>query len=84
MRPPMRLGKEQLRALWETLRATQPNEIDCEAFHAQLAAFAEARARGGESDEAFAAVEAHRRLCPSCGEECDALVALLKEPPPAE
>jgi uncharacterized protein (UPF0212 family) len=76
----MRLGKEQLRALWETLRATQPDEIDCEAFHARLAAFAEARARGGAPGEAFAAVEAHRRLCPSCGEECDALVAVLEEP----
>jgi hypothetical protein len=73
----MRLGKGQLQALWQTLRATQPDEIDCEAFHAQLAAFAEARARGGEGSEAFAAVEAHRCLCPSCGEECEALVALL-------
>ena len=76
----MELSKEQLQALWATLRDTQPQEIDCEAFHARLAQFAEARAQGRDPGDAFAAVEAHRRLCPSCGEECDALVALLSEP----
>lgn len=80
----MALDDKQLRALLLALAETRPEEINCEQFLGLMAYYAELRAEERPLPEALAHAEAHERLCASCREECEALVALLRQPPGAD
>ncbi len=77
----MRLRQEQIRALLQVTRETRPAEIDCEAYLARMAAYAEARADERRPLPAgFAEVVEHERLCANCREETAALLQMLGRP----
>jgi hypothetical protein len=74
----MKLRDAQIRSLLEAIRETQDQEIGCEDFLASMAALAEARFEGRAPAAALAKAEEHERLCPTCREECAALVEILR------
>ncbi len=51
------------------LAATRPEEVDCGTFIQQIAAYVDGRPLG----EAEALFEHHRRICPECEQELEAL-----------
>jgi hypothetical protein len=74
----MRLREEQVRALLRAARETRGVELDCEAYLARMAAYAEARADGRKPLPAgFDEVIEHERLCANCREETAALLQML-------
>ncbi len=76
----MPLTDQQARALLLAVRETHADEIDCDQFLAQMAAYAEARTSGHALPRALAAVAAHERLCGNCREECGVLIDLIRDP----
>ncbi len=78
----MRLRHEQIRALLQATRATRSVEVDCEAYLARMAAYAEALTEEHRPLPAgFDDVVAHERLCANCREETAALLQMLGRPP---
>lgn len=69
----MKLADDQIRDLLLACRETHAEELDCDQFLDAMSAYVEARAAGRPFDAAFAAAEAHERLCANCREECAAL-----------
>ncbi len=74
----MRLRQEQIRALLRATRDTRDVEVDCEAYLARMAAYAEARADGRRPlPAAFDDMIEHERLCANCREETAAVLQML-------
>ncbi len=78
--------KQPHHTLGTMLAATRDTEIDCDQFHAHLAAWVDSEAAsGGPAQHGGAAVDAdlhallehHRKICPECDEERRVLIRAL-------
>lgn len=74
----MSLNNEEIRNLLQACQETHDEEVDCEQFLAHMAAYAEKRAKGEAMPKALEKVDQHQRLCPTCREECEALLEVLE------
>lgn len=61
------------RAIGTLLDLTRDQEVDCDEFSRNLAAFVE----GGIEGPLQALMEHHRKICPECEEEREALMRAL-------
>ena len=59
--------------LLSLLRQTQPSEMDCDAFLDAIAEFADT----GDLGDTQPLFDHHRRICPDCEEELEALLRAL-------
>ena len=74
----MRVDEDHVKKLLEGVSETHDQELDCDAFLAQMGAYAEARV-GGDAEPGSAPARAHERLCANCREELSAVVEALGE-----
>ncbi len=74
----MKPKREQLRELLALVDRTAANEIDCEEFLAQAAAYLEVICLGGAIPEELRSAAQHLTVCRDCGEEFDALLEMYE------
>ena len=67
---------DPVRTLTAMLDRTRDSEIDCDTFVEGLAELVE----GTLPEDRRALFEHHRRICPDCAEQLDALERALQEP----
>jgi len=75
---PMNLTPDVLRGVLGLVRATLPEELDCDDCFEQLDRFAELTLAGRDAEEVLPLVEAHMRTCPCCREEFGMLLDGLR------
>lgn len=75
----MTLGNEEYRELARALRATRPDEIDCDRWLDKVATYLDLIEAGHPIPESLSPVEEHLRLCPDCAEEYAAMREALSE-----
>src|SRR5262245_10680531 len=73
----MTLKDDQIRSLLEASAATRDVEIDCDEFFAVMPEVAEAHAAGRALPPALHLAGEHEQRCPTCREECAALVEAI-------
>jgi hypothetical protein len=73
----MPLNDDQLRILLQVSAATRDAEIDCDEFLAVMAEVAEAHVAGRPLPPELALAAEHEQRCPTCREECAALVEAI-------
>lgn len=73
----MQLDPETIRKLAKLTLETKPEEINCEDWIHRVGEYVERTRRGEPLDERLRVVEQHGQQCRSCGEELEALRALL-------
>ena len=72
----MKPKRDQLRELLRIVAATEPIEIDCQEFLAQVGGLLEGLKIAGELPPEIRQVSQHLEVCAECREEFDALVEL--------
>jgi len=75
----MTMERRQLTELLRIVRATAPDEIDCDALLDRVATYLEALGPDGEIPPDLQAVAQHLEVCSECKEEFDALLRLHRE-----
>ena len=73
----MSLSRPELQKMLDVVRATQPDEIDCDVCLMQVGEFAELNLVGKPIPEGLRAIEQHLSICDECREEYEMLCAAL-------
>ncbi|MCB9831179.1 MAG: hypothetical protein H6807_01795 [Planctomycetes bacterium] len=68
----MNLRNDELERLLQLVHDTADQEIDCDEFHARVAAYVEALPAGA-GDGRFVRLRQHLSVCPECAEDLEAL-----------
>jgi hypothetical protein len=76
----MNLDPEKYRTLAGAILKTRPDEIPCDDWLRDVAAYAEATLSGGDASSAFDEMRRHMDICPECAEEFAALLEALRDP----
>lgn len=75
---PPKFTSEEIKDLARVLLKTQPVELTCEEWLAEIAPYAEAIIASSSLPPNAAAIEHHLDICPECKEEFDSLLAILR------
>ena len=76
----MTLNDDHIRSLLAVSAATREAEIDCDEFLAVMAVVAEAHAANRALPASLVLAAEHEQRCPTCREECAALVEAITRP----
>ena len=75
----MELDPETIRKLAKMTLETKPEEISCEDWVHRVGEYVEATRKGETLDARLRVVEQHGKDCRSCGQELEALKAVLED-----